>query len=204
MNWAYKLFWTSVLAASVSMMMAGCSKKDNEMGVRGNAVSDGQSVHSQSLVNGIDTSVGITNITLMTNGMNTAFNGNGYNPYMNPYSNPYMANSANIPVTFQLVVNGQTKLVNTYSQGYNGFHGQDILGGQTITYDSRCGDWACNTFYLGVTVGSQTGGELKQIGVMKIMTENKIVAVFEQQGLSSSALQMDVLVQQLNAIYTAK
>lgn len=188
MNWSFKMFWTVTLIASTSFMITACGGKKGKSGlkIQGNVTTDGQSLYSNSTLDGRPIQISVSNIL------------KSYSQTMQ-YPAQYPSQTS---VQFTLNVNGQQKPVqlNVGMQSQGGLLGV-MMGDFNIYYDGRCADVACDKIALTLWSSTQMGQQWKQMGVLKVMSQNIIGAGFEITGLHNNMITADQMTAELNRLY---
>lgn len=176
MKMYFKAFWTLSLMASISFMVACGGKKDENISrLRGNITTNGQSLYSNSSLNGRPVQILLSDIN------------RGYGGYST--------------VSFTAVVNGEQRNLSAYLNNGNQQPSATSLGGLDIYYSARCADQACDRTALIIWANSRGYPEWKQMATLKIMSQNVIGSGFEVTGVDQSILSPDQVISELLRLY---
>ena len=209
--------WVLVVALTGSIFSTvACSQKsdDNKTGVEGNIANDGANVSTQLTANGYPSSVVLNGLTKDAYA-NTA-------GYYTGYTTGYTGQQQ-ITIGFNLMLNGQSVRIQVqpsyqgYAYTYTNAINTQYVNGLVVQSETRCNDSICNGIYLHIIIRSndtatQTAGYNyiggtaypntymipKEIGVLKIVDQNRIAAVWERQ--TGELASMDQVIGKLESI----
>lgn len=183
--------------------LSACGKKQDDSvttRVRGQIATDGVTASTEGLLNGQLVRISVNRMSVNQGVGNPTGMGQ---PPLGPV------------VVIDLTVNGiQQSLqyqINPYSyntgniwqwQGGNTMM-QTQVGGLQTWYEARCDSYTCEHMWLNLVVSGQSYygmgmSEVKQIGLYRINSQNRLAAALESTTQYSQALQTNQLIQELN------
>jgi hypothetical protein len=182
MKWFYKALWFSAVMVVSASTLVACGKKDknsSNVAISGNISSDGNGIVSTSVINGMQTQVQLTRI--QRNMTNT-----GYNPGYSQTSGP---------IQIEVMINNMMgPMITVYPSSYSSTSRQStVVGNVRMTYEALCADYVCDNVVINTYYEFSGSQEVKQIGVLKMMSQNRVRAAHERllsQGALMSADQM--------------
>lgn len=197
-------------------LTTACAKKDDaKTGVEGNISNDGSNVSTNMTISGYSSNVTINGINkeVGTNATGV-FNGS-------TYSQPQS-------ISFNIMINGQAVRIAVqpsfqgYAYTYANTLNTQFLNGLLIQSEARCSDVVCNGMYIHVIIRTADNNQIgyvnngynyypqaghanagymvpKEIGIFKIVDQNRVAAVWERQTGEAIAT-LDQVVAKLESI----
>lgn len=185
MKLSFKTVSSMALIASLMFLTACDKKKNDEAKMRGNISSSGQAVYSNSLLNGRQIQLVVSDVQ---------------KGYQNNYGNTY----GNSTVQFMVNVNGMARplSVSATQVGMNSNYQTTQFNDVNVFYDAKCADYSCDRVGLTIWVGTPNAYEWKQVGVLKVMSQNVIGSAIEVTGPQNTLIDANQMMYQLQGLYS--